>query len=91
MNDDDLLDPLKGLQRAEPNLFLFTRIEARLVNRIGQCGNVHVSPVALRLTLAGLALLSLINVLALRSQSDSTDRQTDTTDYQLSTANYRLY
>ncbi len=89
MNDDDLLDPLKGLNRAEPSPFLFTRIEARLARSSER--SLRVSPATVRLTLAGLAGLVLLNVLAWRSQSDPADRPTDDATYQLSTANYRLY
>lgn len=90
MNDDELLDPLKGLQRAKPGPFLFTRIEARLANLAEQRLNARVSPAAVRLTLAGLAGLVLLNVLAWRSQSGATDRQADG-DYAISTTDYRLY
>jgi hypothetical protein len=90
MNDDELLNPLNGLQRAQPGPFLFTRIEARLANLAEQRLNARVSPATVRLALVGLAGLLLLNVLAWRSQSGAVDAPTENT-YQLATANYRLY
>ncbi len=90
MNDDDLLAPLKGLQRAEPNPFLFTQIEARL-NALADAQTVpRVSPATVRLVLAGLALLGVLNALVWRQTPEPINSEPAAT-YRLETADYQLY
>ena len=87
--NDDLLDPLKNLQRAEPSPFLFTRLEARLANLAEQRLEVRVSPAAVRLALAGVVGLVLLNVLAWSRPAEPADGLPAA--YEVSTADYRLY
>ena len=90
MNEDDVLDPLKGLQRAEPGPFLFTRIEARLRTQANARIVFRVSPTTVRLTVAGLALLALLNVLAWRQAPEPANSE-PVAAYRLETASYQLY
>lgn len=93
MNDDDLLEPLKGLQRAEPNPFLFTRIEARLNARADDQIAPRVSPATVRLVLAGVVLLGVLNALVWWQAPEPahSESATEPTAYRLETANYQLY
>lgn len=62
---DEVLNSLHGLQPAEPNAFLFTRIEARLEQAIGLS--------KLQVRLAGVCMLVLltINLLLASNRTDA--------------------
>jgi len=90
MNKDDLLDPLKGLQRAEPGPFLFTRIEARLRTHAKARIAFRVSPATVRLALAGVLLLGVLNALVWQQAPEPANPEPAST-YRLETADYQLY
>ncbi len=60
---DEIVTSLEGIQRAKPNPFLFTRIEARIEESKPQI--VHFS--SLRWAAVGLAVLLMINTWAILS------------------------
>jgi hypothetical protein len=68
---DEVIGSLAGIQRAEPQAFLFTRIEAKLTKGIG------VSPMQVRLATVGFIILVLVNVYALTKMKDSSTINTD--------------
>lgn len=62
---DDVLNSLQGLQRAEPNAFLFTRIEAKLEQTTG------LSKLQVRLAGAAMVLLLAVNLWVVSSKENT--------------------
>jgi hypothetical protein len=62
---DEVLNSLHGLQKAEPNAFLFTRIEAKLERATG------LSKFQVRFAGVCMVLLLAINVWVASSQSNT--------------------
>lgn len=62
---DDVLNSLQGLQRAEPNAFLFTRIEAKLEQTTG------LSKLQVRLAGAAMVLLLALNLWVVSSKENT--------------------
>jgi hypothetical protein len=73
---DDMFNSLRGIQRAEPNAFLFTRIEARLEKAIG------LSPWQVRLAGALMVLLLVINILVVTNSKVEWNNSTALTTIQ---------
>lgn len=62
---DDVLNSLQGLQRAEPNAFLFTRIEAKLEQTTG------LSKLQVRLAGVAMVLLLAVNLWVVSSKENT--------------------
>jgi hypothetical protein len=65
---DEVLNSLRGMQQAEPNAFLFTRIEAKLGETTG------LSTRQVRLAGVLMMLLLAINVWVVSSQNDTSSQ-----------------
>ncbi|HZY82981.1 MAG TPA: hypothetical protein VFE50_25855 [Cyclobacteriaceae bacterium] len=79
---DDVLNSLQGIKRAEPNPFLFTRIEA-VVSRVRE-----VTPNQWRVVIAVGLILLFINGWTLLSDRQQAE---PSSPYQLNNHNYQLY
>jgi hypothetical protein len=85
---DEVMSSLQGAQRAEPNPFLFTRIEERLKSKVA----AWVPVPKLSLVLSGIALLCALNFFALKfSATKNTKAGGASSAYSLNTINYQLY
>lgn len=78
---NEIMDSLKGIRPAEPNPFLFTRIEARLRQR--------VSPRQWKIAIAVSAVLLIANAWILIRDSRST--QSAPSAYEFNNHRYQLY
>ncbi len=82
---NEILNSLHGLKRAEPNPFLFTRIEAALAKQVE-----WVTPRQWKMAAVfGLVLLALNGWFAFKGTS--TTGQNPPSAYQLNTHRYELY
>lgn len=88
-SDEDILDSLRGIKRAEPNAFLFTRIEARLNN----VRTERVFTFRLKLAAGVCALVLITNSIILFKDARSalTESQTANSVYQMSKSSYQIY
>ena len=75
---EEILNSVHGIQRAEPNPFLFSRIEARLTKKH------NLAPVwQLGLATAAMIILLIVNSVVLVNSQRSKDR-VEVTTYRLS-------
>lgn len=89
---DEVLSSLRGLKRAEPNPFLFTRIEERIKSPSAFFPNASVSLPKLSLAFAGIALLGMLNFFVLKNSiNSSTNTNNSQKAYSLNNINYQLY
>jgi hypothetical protein len=89
---NDILSSADGMQRAEPNPFLFAKIR----NRLQTEAPVYASPLTVWLTIASFALLVLLNWRVVdqpskTSASQSTDLTTVATEMNLFPTGNQLY
>ena len=86
---DDIMESTRGIKRAEPNPFLFTRIEANInAERYDRVFTFRIK------FAGGLCVLVLImnTIILLKDlRSVVTESQKINSEYQLSKPNYQLY
>ncbi|MBY0433605.1 MAG: hypothetical protein K2U26_05810 [Cyclobacteriaceae bacterium] len=75
---EEVLGSMRGMKRAEPNPFLFTRIEARIEKQWGRMGVWQV-----RLAAAVMVVLLIVNSVALLRSNRTAGETTDA--YSIST------
>ena len=87
---DEVMKSASGLKRAEPNPFLFTRIEVRIENLRTRLNENRVPAFKVSLALASIALLAILNFSMLKrfDNQDSTGRKSTIS---FSSVNYQLY
>ena len=83
------MESTRGIKRAEPNPFLFTRIEANI--NAERPDRVVTFRVKLTASLCALVLITNTIILLNDASSGVTARQTINSEYQLSKSNYQLY
>jgi len=86
---DDLLESIRGIKRAEPNPFLFTRIEANLTAEITE--RTFTFRVKLAGGLCALVLIANTMILLNDTRAGVSKSQAINSEYQLSKSNYQLY
>ena len=90
---DNVMNSLHGIKRAEPNPFLFTRIEERM-KEPALCLPDGLVPVPkLSFVFAGIVLLFAVNFLALKNSDNENSLKTNlsTQAYSLNNIHYQLY
>lgn len=75
---EEVMQSLQGLKKAEPNPFLFTRIQARMEKKYGRVPSWQV-----QLATGALIVLLILNSVAML-RSRSTETNLTPNDYQLS-------
>ena len=86
---DDILGSIRSIKRAEPNPFLFTRIEANI--NAERPDRVVTFRVKLTASLCALVLIMNTIILLNDLRSGVTESQKINSEYQLSKPHYQLY
>jgi hypothetical protein len=81
---NDVMVSLHGIKRAEPNPFLFTRIEAAITNQVAK-----VTPKQWRLAIAFSIVILILNGWLI--SRDSAGDMSEQSPYQLNNHRYQLY
>ena len=82
---DEVENSFRGMRKAEPNPFLFTRIEQRI-----RAAGERVSAPKISLAFASLALLLMLNVLVI-TRSEKKSGGPKANEYSLNNINYHIY
>lgn len=83
---DDIINSMRGAKRAEPNPFLFTRIQSKLEGEISSSSSLWKLATVLSFT-----LLALNVSLILWNQKTAAKTSTETSSYFIETPSYQLY
>jgi hypothetical protein len=81
---NDVMDSLRGIKRAEPNPFLFTRIEAAITQQV-----TKVTPKQWRLAIAFSIVILILNGWLINRNSPG--NMNEQSPYQLNNHRYQLY
>jgi len=83
---DDIINSMRGANRAEPNPFLFTRIQSKLENEVSSSFRL------LKLAAVLSVVLLATNVsLIIWNQKTSVKSMNETSSYYIETPSYQLY
>lgn len=83
---DDIINSMRGANRAEPNPFLFTRIQSKLENEVSSSFRL------LKLAAVLSVMLLATNVsLIIWNQKTSVKSMNETSSYYIETPSYQLY
>lgn len=83
---DDIINSVRGAKRAEPNPFLFTRIQSKLENEVSSSFRL------LKLAAVLSVVLLATNVsLIIWNQKTSVKSMNETSSYYIETPSYQLY
>jgi hypothetical protein len=83
---DDILNSMRAAKRAEPNPFLFTRIQSKLEGEISSSSRLWKLATVLSFT-----LLALNVSVILWNQKTPAKTSTETSSYFIETPSYQLY
>ncbi len=83
---DDILNSMRAAKRAEPNPFLFTRIQSKLEGEISSSSRLWKLATVLSFT-----LLALNVSVILWNQKTPAETSTETSSYFIETPSYQLY
>lgn len=90
---DEVMNSLHGIRRAEPNPFLFTRIEERVKSPSSFLSDRIIPLPKLSFAFAGIVLLFVLNVLILKNsvKEMGVNEKHSPQSYSMNNINYQLY